>query len=144
VHLFVHCPFLIAVTVIDLYSAQHAFCSCFLSSIMALRRLAQENNASNASPRSPEGLSQHPTTPRSGYTPTTPRTQDRQPYGLYRSPADTPSISSSVPFDWDAARSRGPAPYATPIKSRSRKSVSTGTTTTSRKAVVRKKGFFEK
>ncbi|KAF4614771.1 hypothetical protein D9613_003065 [Agrocybe pediades] len=109
---------------------------------MALRRLAQEN-AANASPRSPEGLNQ-PTTPRSGYTPATPRTQDRQAYGFHRSPADTPSISSSVPFDWEAARSRAPPPYATPAKPRSRKSVATGTSSTPRKAIVRKKGFFEK
>ncbi|CAA7271692.1 unnamed protein product [Cyclocybe aegerita] len=104
---------------------------------MALRRFAQENNAT-ASPRSPDGPV--PSTPMSGL-PATPRS--RLSYGIHRSPADTPSISSSVPFDWEAARSRAPPPYATPLK-RGRKSVATGTTATPRKAVVRKKTLFER
>ncbi|KAF8964693.1 hypothetical protein BDZ97DRAFT_1939044 [Flammula alnicola] len=104
---------------------------------MALRRFAQENNAA-ASPRSPKGPV--PESPSSGFQPTTPR--NRLSYGIHRSPADTPSISSSIPFDWEAARSRAPPPYATPL--RGRKSVGTGTVGTPRKAIVRKKGVFER
>jgi len=51
-----------------------------------------------------------------------------------------PSISSSVPFDWEAARSLRPPPYATPRT----KTVRTSTGTPSRKAVVRKKSLYEK
>ncbi|PPQ93315.1 hypothetical protein CVT25_014444 [Psilocybe cyanescens] len=107
---------------------------------MALRRLAQENSAAS-SPRSPAGPL--PASPASGLGPTTPRSRLSNSYGFHRSPADTPSISSSVPFDWEAARSRQPPPFATPLK-KSRKSVATGTTTTPRKAIVRKKGIFER
>jgi hypothetical protein len=103
---------------------------------MALRRFAHENNAA-ASPRSPEG--RPPPSPLNGFPPTTPR----RSFGIHRSPADTPSISSSVPFDWDAARSRAPPPYSTPIKGR--KSVGTATPSgTPRKAIIRKKGIIER
>ena len=106
---------------------------------MALRRFAQENNA--ASPRSPERPNESaPQSPMNG-VPSTPRS--RLSYGFHRSPADTPSISSSVPFDWDAARSRGPAPYATPLKPKGRKSVGTGTPAP-RKAIIRRKGLIER
>ncbi|KAF9482766.1 hypothetical protein BDN70DRAFT_800922 [Pholiota conissans] len=102
---------------------------------MALRRFAQQNNAT-ASPRTPDTHASASPLP----TPSTPRT--RLSYG-HRSPADTPSISSSVPFDWEAARSRAPPPYATPIKGR--KSVGTGTPSKQiRKAVIRKKNLFER
>ncbi|KAF8163310.1 hypothetical protein B0H34DRAFT_795036 [Crassisporium funariophilum] len=108
---------------------------------MALRRFAHENHAL-ASPRSPEaGTGSSANAP----PPSTPR--PRLSYSIHRSPADTPSISSSVPFDWEAARSRAPPPYSTPIKARGRKSVGTGTPNgigTPRKAVVRKKGFIER
>ncbi|KAH9484263.1 Meiotically up-regulated gene 154 protein [Psilocybe cubensis] len=107
---------------------------------MALRRLAQENNAAS-SPRSPAGPI--PASPASGLGPTTPRSRlSNGSYGFHRSPADTPSISSSIPFDWEAARSRAPAPFATPLK-KGRKSVATGTSTP-RKAVIRKKGIIER
>ncbi|KJA27206.1 hypothetical protein HYPSUDRAFT_35803 [Hypholoma sublateritium FD-334 SS-4] len=102
---------------------------------MALRRFAQENSAA-ASPRSPKEYL--PGSP--GIPPSTPK--PRLSYGIHRSPADTPSISSSVPFDWEAARSRAPPPYSTPV--RGRKSVGTGTQATPRKAIVRKKSMFEK
>lgn len=103
---------------------------------MSLRRLAQENHAgvtgsprssSQFSPRSP--LANPPTTPRS-----------RVSLGVYRSPASTPSISSSVPFDWEAARSLRPPPYATPRG----KATRTSHGTSPRKAVVRKKSLYEK
>ena len=102
---------------------------------MALRRLAQENHASG-SPQTPSGslMNSLPTTPR-----------PRPLYPIHRSPADTPSISSSVPFDWEAARSRAPPPYASPLRTRPRKSVGTDSTTgTPRKGIVRKKGAFER
>ncbi|KAF8902131.1 hypothetical protein CPB84DRAFT_1776689 [Gymnopilus junonius] len=102
---------------------------------MALRRFAHENRTMS-SPRNIDSNG-----PQSSLTP-----RSRPSYGLHRSPADTPSISSSVPFDWEAARSMAPPPYATPSKSRGRKSlaVGTGTPTASRKAVVRKKGIIER
>lgn len=59
--------------------------------------------------------------------------------GVYRSPASTPSISSSIPFDWNAARSRKPPPYGTPLQNKTRKSTSTPA-----KRVVRKKGIIER
>ena len=58
---------------------------------------------------------------------------------MSRSPADTPSISSSIPFDWEAAKNLRPAPYGLPAK-RTRMS-SDGT---QRKAVVKKKGIIER
>ncbi|PPR08095.1 hypothetical protein CVT24_010556 [Panaeolus cyanescens] len=74
---------------------------------MSLRRFAQENYASG-SPRTPDPNSPSVAT----------RRKPRISYGIHRSPADTPSVSSSIPFDWDAARSRAPPPYATPLKIR--------------------------
>ncbi|KAG7092466.1 hypothetical protein E1B28_008818 [Marasmius oreades] len=99
---------------------------------MALRRLAQSNNAAASSPSTP------PVTPR----PTT----TRQSIGIHHSPASTPSISSSIPFDWEAARLRRPPPYATPARNGSRLSRggATSTGTPARKAIVRKKSFAEK
>lgn len=108
--------------------------SCDRSSLsrMALRRLAQENHASG-SPQTPSR------TLMNGPLPTTPR--PRPSYPIHRSPADTPSISSSVPFDWEAARSRAPPPYASPLRTRPRKSVGADTP---RKGIVRKKSVFER
>ncbi|TFK42573.1 hypothetical protein BDQ12DRAFT_732214 [Crucibulum laeve] len=102
---------------------------------MALRRLAQENHAASTS---------SPSSPLNPALPSTPR--NRLSYGAYRSPADTPSISSSVPFDWEAARARRPPPYATPLQKKNRKSMAVGTPegTPARRAIVRKKGFIEK
>uniref|UniRef100_A0A0W0F965 Uncharacterized protein n=1 Tax=Moniliophthora roreri TaxID=221103 RepID=A0A0W0F965_MONRR len=95
---------------------------------MALRRLAQNNAAAvGGSPAQP----------------ITPKPRPRQSIGVHQSPASTPSISSSIPFDWEAARLRRPAPYATP----GRKSASSSTSATGtpvRKAVIRKKSFIEK
>ncbi|KAF8654100.1 hypothetical protein AX16_003633 [Volvariella volvacea WC 439] len=102
---------------------------------MALRRLAQENNAISVT-----------TSPRSSShdAPSTPKSKP----SVYRSPASTPSISSSVPFDWEAARSGKPPPYPTSVQNRGRKSVgagsSTGSTTPARKAVIRKKSLYER
>lgn len=118
---------------------------------MALRRLAQTNHAGAASgsPRSPQvasTLGSPAGSPMSSTTPSTPR--NRVSIGTYRSPASTPSISSSVPFDWDAARSRRPPPYSTPLQnSRGRASAGVGNSipgTPIRRAVIRKKGIIER
>ncbi|KAF8636559.1 hypothetical protein AX17_003371 [Amanita inopinata Kibby_2008] len=103
---------------------------------MAYRRFAQENYAAVASPNSSGSHSPaHPVTPR-----TRPSI-----LSAYRSPASTPSISSSVPFDWDAARSRKPPPYSTPLQHKSRKSTGSATPSVQhRKAVIRKKGIIER
>ncbi|KAH0583864.1 hypothetical protein H2248_009460 [Termitomyces sp. 'cryptogamus'] len=103
---------------------------------MSLRRLAQANNAAvhTGSPRSPESNSGKDS-PRMSL-PSTPR--NRTFISAYRSPASTPSISSSIPFDWEAARSRKPAPYGTPGQNRVR---GAGTPV---KRVVREKGFVER
>ncbi|KAF8894624.1 hypothetical protein BD779DRAFT_1669104 [Infundibulicybe gibba] len=116
---------------------------------MALRRLAQENYAaSSGSPRTPDTIPGTPAladSPTNSPLPSTPR--GRISFGTYRSPASTPSISSSVPFDWNAARTRRPPPYATPPQNRPRKSMGvggSGSGAPARKAVVRKKSFLEK
>ncbi|KAF9264673.1 hypothetical protein L218DRAFT_196610 [Marasmius fiardii PR-910] len=70
--------------------------------------------------------------------PVTPR--PRQSIGIHHSPASTPSISSSIPFDWEAAKLRRPPPYATPARNGSRLAAGTP----ARKAVVRKKSFADK
>ncbi|KAF9454499.1 hypothetical protein P691DRAFT_806680 [Macrolepiota fuliginosa MF-IS2] len=112
---------------------------------MSLRRFAQENHAgvtgsprtsasqsTNSSPKSP--LANPPSTPR-----------NRPSIGIYRSPASTPSISSSIPFDWEAARSRRPPPYGTPQnKIRKSMGVPNGDGTPARRAVVRKKSLYER
>lgn len=95
---------------------------------MAFRRFAQENYAASNSPTLP-------TTPRNRPVIISP----------YRSPAATPSISSSIPFDWEAARSRKSPPYATPFRNRTRRSTVTQTPGSQpRKAIVRKKGLVER
>ncbi|KAG1715692.1 hypothetical protein ID866_1455 [Astraeus odoratus] len=104
----------------------------------SLRRFAQ-TNASNI-PGSP-----HSPSPRPGgsgvQTPVTPKTR----ISYVHSPAATPSISSSVPFDWEAARSRRPPPYGTPINGKRKSRMSTiGTGTGTPRKVIRKKGFVER
>ncbi|KAF9818630.1 hypothetical protein IEO21_02610 [Rhodonia placenta] len=83
-----------------------------------LRRFAQTNNATvgTSTPRrgstsaSPASV---PSTPVRGTpVPVTPRTRLVYPI----SPATSPSISASTPFDWEAARSQRPPPYATPLQ----------------------------
>ncbi|KIK57819.1 hypothetical protein GYMLUDRAFT_46023 [Collybiopsis luxurians FD-317 M1] len=114
---------------------------------MALRRFAQANNASSASP-SRSGSSNHASPAYSA--PVTPKPRGRVSIGIHQSPASTPSISSSVPFDWEAARSRRPPPYATPLQNKSRgggrPSVAGSSLngTPARKAFIKKKGFIEK
>ncbi|KAI0320094.1 hypothetical protein OF83DRAFT_1259018 [Amylostereum chailletii] len=114
---------------------------------MDLRRFAQSNAMS--SPRkaaSSSASSSGPSTPVSKATvPVTPRT--RPSYAISRSPLLSPSISASLPFDWDSARQRRDPPYS-PLGSKrkaGRKSeMGVGTNGTPAKRVVRKKGMYEK
>ncbi|KAF5315943.1 hypothetical protein D9611_004695 [Ephemerocybe angulata] len=105
---------------------------------MALRRLAQENNAGMApgSPSQTNGSPKQPKTPRNS----------RVSIGVYRSPVSGPSLSASVPFDWEAARSLQTPPYGTPLQRKARKSMGVGMDTprTQRKAVVRKKTLWQR
>lgn len=118
---------------------------------MALRRLAQTNHAATASgsPRSPQVASTPDSPAGSSMNNTAPSTpRNRVSIGTYRSPASTPSISSSIPFDWNAARSRRPPPYGSPLQNgRGRTSTGVGSSTPGtpiRRAVIRKKGIIER
>lgn len=112
---------------------------------MALRRFAQTNHASAAdgSPRPKSSAFASPAGSPQGL-PTTPR--NRLSFGLHRSPADTPSISSSVPFDWEAARALKPPPYASPRgRVNGRDSLAPGNGPKQPiKRVVKKKGLWER
>ncbi|KZT70117.1 hypothetical protein DAEQUDRAFT_689622 [Daedalea quercina L-15889] len=79
----------------------------------SLRRLAQTNNANvAASPRQHASASTQA-------SPTTPvRTPQRTRIVYPVSPVTSPSISASTPFDWEAAKSYKPPPYATPLANR--------------------------
>jgi hypothetical protein len=61
-----------------------------------------------------------------------------------------PSISSSIPFDWDAARLRKPPPYGTPFVDRRLQALKNGggrptpNKSTPTKRVVRKKTLWQK
>ncbi|EGN92429.1 hypothetical protein SERLA73DRAFT_191057 [Serpula lacrymans var. lacrymans S7.3] len=104
---------------------------------MSLRRFAQTQSATTApgSPISHNGSGTQ--------TPVTPRTR----ISYVNSPSSTPSISSSTPFDWEAARSRRPPPYATPLAGKRKARMSTGTgseTVGMPKRVVRKKGIIQR
>ncbi|KAH0830573.1 hypothetical protein J3R83DRAFT_2028 [Lanmaoa asiatica] len=104
---------------------------------MSLRRFAQVNAANTpGSPHSPSPR------PNSGtQTPVTLRTR----VSYLDSPSSTPSVSSSTPFDWEAARSRRPPPYATPLSVKRKARMSTANAAASpRKAIIRKKGFVER
>ena len=109
----------------------------------SLRRLAQTNAAVSASPRTGGAASASaaasPSTP---VRPSTPRTRLVYPI----SPVTSPSLSASQPFDWEAARSRRPPPYATPLNAkRKNRSSDIGTPgKTPSKRVVRKKSLYER
>jgi hypothetical protein len=115
---------------------------------MALRRLAQANNAASAngsprnmSPRSGSASgSSSPVMPNSGL-PSTPRNR----LSYIQSPSATPSISSSTPFDWEAARSMKPPPYGTPLQGKRKlgRNAAVGPGAP-RRAIVRKKGIAER
>lgn len=53
--------------------------------------------------------------------PVTPARTPRHSVIYQQSPLSTPSLSASVPFDWEAARGHKPPPYQTPNASRVRR-----------------------
>ncbi|KAH8106834.1 hypothetical protein BXZ70DRAFT_252616 [Cristinia sonorae] len=113
---------------------------------MSLRRFAQTNSAAvSSSPRSPHSSAQaSPSTPTKNGPPSTPRAQ--LVYSI--SPVTSPSLSASTPFDWEAARSRKPPPYASPLAGKRVRQLQngspTGTKSTPNKRVVRRKSMVEK
>lgn len=124
---------------------------------MSLRRVAQANHAM-ASPRSSFSSSSasqstmtSPTTPdKEKIFPVTPRQPRTSHHQIIRSPLLSPSLSEVRPFDWEAAKSNRPPPYASPVKSKSRRqsTVPNGAlgspTKGPGKRVVRKKSLYEK
>jgi hypothetical protein len=110
---------------------------------MALRRLAQENNAFNSPRSSTTGNDESP----GPKLPKTPR--NRVSIGVYRSPVMGPSRSASIPFDWEAARSLATPPYGTPMQRKARRSMGVGSgmdtpNKTPRKALVRKRSLWKR
>jgi hypothetical protein len=82
------------------------------------------------------------------FNPSTPR-NSKISYNISTPPSVTPSISSSVPFDWDAARLRKPPPYGSPYVDRRIQALrngggSTPTKSTPTKRAVRKKSMWQK
>lgn len=79
--------------------------------------------------------------------PSTPR-NSKISYNISTPPSATPSISSSLPFDWDAVRLRKPPPYGTPIVDRRLQALKNGGPTPSKstpsKRMVRKKTMWQK
>ncbi|KAI0780717.1 hypothetical protein BD413DRAFT_499532 [Trametes elegans] len=107
-----------------------------------LRRFAQTNAAVSASPRAAASNAVSPTTPVRG-NPSTPRARLVYPI----SPVTSPSLSASQPFDWEAARSRRPPPYGTPISGKRRNRPSDAGTPamgTPGKRIVRKKSLYDR
>ncbi|KAI0082798.1 hypothetical protein K474DRAFT_1654972 [Panus rudis PR-1116 ss-1] len=116
---------------------------------MSLRRFAQANNAVLGSPKVGDSSAHgSPTTPikngGGGQVPITPRTRLVYP----ASPLTDPSLSASTPFDWEAARTRKPPPYASPLGGKRVRAARNGVASPNRvgpaRRVVRRKGFFEK
>ncbi|KAI0724021.1 hypothetical protein C8T65DRAFT_628229 [Cerioporus squamosus] len=108
----------------------------------SLRRFAQTNAAAvSASPRAGGGSSA--STAPSPVTPVRQTTRTRLVYPI--SPVTSPSLSASQPFDWEAARSRRPPPYATPSAKRKSRSSDVGTPgKTPGKRVVRQKSLYDR
>jgi len=118
---------------------------------MDLRRLAQAN--AMASPRRQSHPANHRMTQSPSTTPTsspaqstTPRT--RTSYPITRSPLESPSLSASLPFDWEAARGLRSPPYF-PLGPKRRGGRISNIDSpngkgTSAKRAVRKKGLYEK
>ncbi|KAI9466215.1 hypothetical protein BJY52DRAFT_1143177 [Lactarius psammicola] len=117
---------------------------------MDLRRLAQANamasprrSSSSANRRMSTSTSSTPTS--APALPITPKT--RVSYAISRSPLEYPSISASLPFDWEAARGLRDPPYS-PLgpKRREGRNSDFGTPDgkrTSRRS-VRKKSLYER
>ncbi|EPQ58114.1 hypothetical protein GLOTRDRAFT_72177 [Gloeophyllum trabeum ATCC 11539] len=109
---------------------------------MSLRRFAHANTATNGfgSPNKSASSSAQ-TSPNVASPPRTPVNRGRT--SLVYSPSATPSRYSAVPFDWDAARTRKPPPYASPLsakKPKPRKSEGGAPV----RRVVRKKSLVER
>ena len=66
-------------------------------------------------------------------------------YPISRSPLEYPSISASLPFDWEAARGLRDPPYS-PIgpQRRDRRFSDFGTPESKRRRAVRKQSLYEK
>jgi hypothetical protein len=100
-----------------------------------LRRFAHENHANGPSvPSTPVRGQPGPSTPRPKLV-------------FHPSPFISPSRSASTPFDWEAARARRPAPYATPLGKRAaalRNASPVKGKPVKRERVIRKKSFFQK
>ena len=83
------------------------------------------------------------------FNPSTPR-NSKISYTISTPPSLTPSISSSTPFDWDAARQRKPPPYGTPFVDRRIQALRNGgggptpNKSTPTKRAVRKKTIWQK
>lgn len=117
---------------------------------MDLRRLAQAN--AMASPRRLSHPSNNRTSnststpPSSASLPTTPKA--RASYPITRSPLESPSISASLPFDWEAARGlRSPPYYPLGPKRRSGRNSeldSPSVKGTPSKRTVRKQSLYER
>jgi hypothetical protein len=118
-----------------------------------LRRLAHAGYDSplrNKSTSSTQTQPSHvPTPSKLDAAPSTPAPRrPRVSLARYDSPSATPSISSSVPFDWDAARNRKPPPYGSPMRPNKLnamvKNAGGDLVKTKRKAVIRKKSLKER
>lgn len=117
---------------------------------MDLRRLAQANAMAPprrlSSPSDSRATNYASTSPSSTPAPATPRT--RASYPITRSPLESPSISASLPFDWEAARGLRSPPYSPlgPKRRGVRKSGidSPNGKATSAKRAVRKKRLYER
>ena len=117
---------------------------------MDLRRLAQANAMASptrrlSNPSDSRNTSYISTSSSSGASPVTPRT--RASYPITRSPLESPSISASLPFDWEAARGLRSPPYS-PLGPKRRGVRKSGLDSPNGKAAakraVRKKSLYEK
>lgn len=118
--------------------------SIFPTTMSTLRRFAQANRATQASPgANASGSVSQPATPNAEDTiPITPARKPRVSY--VRSPADTPSISSSTPFDWDAVRNKRPPPYGTPPRTQTPAGKGQRANSSQSKRIVKRKGIIER
>ncbi|KIP09488.1 hypothetical protein PHLGIDRAFT_126236, partial [Phlebiopsis gigantea 11061_1 CR5-6] len=106
---------------------------------MSLRRLAQANAATTTNSPRKYDTAASPRTPIKGLPgPSTPRAKLIYP----PSPMTSPSLSASLPFDWDAARGRRPPPYPTPKRPQTTTPDTMGTK--DKKKNVRKRTMAEK
>jgi hypothetical protein len=115
---------------------------------MDLRRLAQANAMASPTRRlsHQSTTTNYATTSPPSVPSTTPKT--RASYPITRSPLESPSISASLPFDWEAARGLRSPPYSPlgPKRRGARKSGidSPNGNAAATKRAVRKKGLYER